>query len=295
MLWNFSAVRHGFHIFLSQVSEIFLTIISRVGFMMCVSLWCLAANTSAPNNNPPKKSAFESIAPPSFGERENMRMVFAAKLLRFLLSCSALLILTSLAFAQQADTQQPDVNYRLHKGDRLSIKFLFHPELSEPTLVVRPDGFITLQMINDVKAEGLTAAELKEKLERAYNESLLNPVISVGVLEFVAPRVYVSGQVGRPNSYALREGDTLSQVIALAGGFTRDAHRKMVLLARPTSNREFLVRQVDMLELMSRKSGMRDEVLQDGDYIFVPDSKLSKFTHVIDAFRFAMPGFGIRY
>ncbi len=49
--------------------------------------------------------------------------------------------------------------------------------------------FITLQLIDDIKAEGLTAAELKEKLERVYKESLLNPVISVGLMEFVAPRV----------------------------------------------------------------------------------------------------------
>jgi polysaccharide export outer membrane protein len=222
-------------------------------------------------------------------------MVFTPQLQRLLLSLAALFLISSnAALAQQAERQQPDVSYRLHKGDKLSIKFLYHPELNEPAAVVRPDGFITLQMIDDVKVEGLTAAELKQKLEQAYNESLLNPVISVSILEFVVPRVFVGGQVAKPGSYTLREGQTVFQAIMLAGGFTPEAHRKMVLHARPTGNHELKVTELDLLELMSRKSGARDELLQDGDYIFVPDSKLSKFSRVVDAFRFVVPGFAIR-
>lgn len=220
-----------------------------------------------------------------------MRMVFAVPLPRLLLSLAALFLISTCALAQEAEKSQPDAGYRIHKGDRLSIKFTYHPELSEPSLIVRPDGFITLQLIEDVKAEGLTAGELKEKLDQAYKESLLNAVISVGVMEFVAPRVFVSGQVNRPGSYPLREGDTLMQAVTLAGSFTREAHRRMVLLARPVGH-ELQVREIDMLELLSHKNSVRDEVLQDGDYIFVPDSKLSKFSRVIEAFRFAVPSVG---
>ncbi len=221
-----------------------------------------------------------------------MRMVFAAQLPRLLLSLAALFLISTCALAQQAEKPQPDAGYRIHKGDRLSVKFTYHSELSEPSLVVRPDGFITLQMIDDVKAEGLTAVELKQKLEQAYKESLLNPVISVGLVEFVAPRVFVSGQVNKPGSYPLREGDTLMQAVTLAGSFTREAHRRMVLLARPVGDHELQVREIDMLELLSHRNGVRDEVLQDGDYIFVPDSRLSKFSRVIEAFRFAVPSVG---
>lgn len=225
-----------------------------------------------------------------------MPMVFAVRLPHLLLSLAALFLISTCALAQQADKlpadqSQPDAGYRIHKGDRLSVRFTYHSELSEPSLVVRPDGFITLQMINDIKAEGLTAGELKGKLEEAYKELLLNPVISVGLVEFVAPRVFVSGQVNRPSSIPLREGDTLIQAITLAGGFTPAAHRRMVLLARPVGNR-LECRQVDMLDLLSPKGGTHDERLQDGDYIFVPDSKLSKFQRVIEAFRFAVPSVG---
>ncbi len=208
-----------------------------------------------------------------------------------------LLWLSGVALAQQPAEQEASAQlntYRIRKGDKLSIKFLYQPELNEPSLVVRPDGFISLQMIDELKAEGLTAKELKAALERAYSEALINPVISVSLLEFVAPRVMVGGQVQKPGSYPLREGQTLLQAIVLAGGFTREAHRKMVLHARPVGDRELKVAVVNVERLLKPNSPERELVLQDGDYVFVPDSKLSKLARVIDAFRFAVPGFSIR-
>jgi polysaccharide biosynthesis/export protein len=184
--------------------------------------------------------------------------------------------------------------YRLRRGDKLSVRFLYHSELNEPSLVVRPDGFISLQMVDDVRAAGLTAAELKAAIERAYAEILLSPVITVSVLEFVAPRVYVSGQVARPGSYALRDGNTLLQAIALAGGFTPAAHRKLVLHARSTGERQLRVAAIDVTRLMAPGSRVNEIELGDGDYVFVPDSKLSKFSRVVEAFSFAVPGFNLQ-
>lgn len=188
----------------------------------------------------------------------------------------------------------PESAYRLRRGDKLSVRFLYHSELNEPSLVVRPDGFISLQMVDDVRAAGLTAAELKAAIERAYAEILLSPVITVGVLEFVAPRVYVSGQVARPGSYALRDGNTLLQAIALAGGFTPAAHRKLVLHARSTGERQLRVAAIDVTRLMAPGSRVNEIELGDGDYVFVPDSKLSKFSRVVEAFSFAVPGFNLQ-
>lgn len=184
--------------------------------------------------------------------------------------------------------------YRLHKGDHISVRFLYHQELSEPNLVVRPDGLISLQMIEDIRAEGLTTAELKASLEKAYSEILLSPVISISIIEFVAPRVYVNGQVAKPGSYELRAGNSLLQAIALAGGFTPGAHRKLVLHARPIGERQLQVVAVDMTKMLTPGTHAQDIELQDGDYIFVPDSKLSQFSRVVEAFRFAVPGFTVR-
>ncbi|HWQ32606.1 MAG TPA: polysaccharide biosynthesis/export family protein [Blastocatellia bacterium] len=196
--------------------------------------------------------------------------------------------------SEAAQSRPRSAAYRIHKGDKLSIKFLYQPELSEPSVVVRPDGFISLQMIGDLRAEGLTITELKKAVEEAYNEQLLRPEVSVSLLEFVAPRVFVGGQVQKPGSYELRAAQTVLQAVIVAGGFTREASRKTVLHARPVGERELKVTVVDLKQLLSAQGSGQENELQDGDYVFVPDSKLSKFNQMVEAFRFAMPGFTIR-
>jgi len=184
--------------------------------------------------------------------------------------------------------------YRLRPGDKVSVRFLYQPEFNELQLVVRPDGCITLQLVDDVTAAGLTAAELQRAVELAYREILLSPVITINVLEFVAPRVFVYGQVGKPGVYELRAGHTLLQAISLAGGFIPAAHRKLVLHATPVAGHELAVSAVDVARLLAPGSRATEIELKDGDYVFVPDSKLAKFSRVVEAFRFAVPGFTVR-
>ncbi len=186
-------------------------------------------------------------------------------------------------------------DYRIHKGDKLSVKFLYQPELSDAAVVVRPDGKISLSMIPELKAEGLTVKELKAVVEKAYAEILLAPEINITLVEFVPQRVFVGGQVTKPGSYDLRAGQTLLQAVILAGGFTPDAHRKMVLLARPVNERELKVEAIDLTKLLKPGAGQPEIFLQDGDYVFVPNSKLSKMTSIISAFRAFVPGYGLQF
>jgi protein involved in polysaccharide export with SLBB domain len=192
-----------------------------------------------------------------------------------------------------ATTAKPDGAYRVKTGDKLSVRFLHQPELNETAVIVRPDGMITLQIVNDIRAAGLTAQELKQAIEKAYSEILLEPVVTVSLVEFVAPRAFVSGQVTKPGSYELRNGQTVWQAIALAGGFTRDAHRKMVLHARPIGERTLKVTVIDVTQMLTPDGKTPDLQLEDGDYVFVPDSKLSKFNRIIESFRSILPGFTI--
>lgn len=197
--------------------------------------------------------------------------------------------------ASRAANQPPAADYRIHKGDKLSIKFLYQPELSDASIVVRPDGKISLSMVDELLAEGLTVRELKTAIEKAYREILLDPEITVNVLEFVAPRVFVGGQVAKPGSYELRSVQTLLQAVIQAGGFTPEAHRKYVLHARPVGVNELKVVAVDVTKLLQTGAGKQEIVLQDGDYIFIPNSKLSKFTTIVNAFRAIVPGYGIQF
>ncbi|MFN7949387.1 MAG: polysaccharide biosynthesis/export family protein [Blastocatellia bacterium] len=196
---------------------------------------------------------------------------------------------------EQNDPLSREPSYRIRKGDKLSVRFLYQPELNDALLVVRPDGRISLQLVDEIKAEGLTLKELKAALERAYREILVEPEISVSLVEFVPLRVFVGGQVQKPGSYELRSGETVLQAVILAGGFTNEAHRRLVLHARPVGDRELKVEAVDVLQLLKPGSNVREVILQDGDYVFVPNSKLSKFARIIDAFRTLVPGYGIRY
>lgn len=187
------------------------------------------------------------------------------------------------------DSDKPVESYHIKAGDKLSVKFLNHPELNEPSLTVRPDGYISLQLIEDMKAEGLTAGELKKKIDKAYDEILLNPVISVNITDFIPPSVFIGGQIGKPGKYALRDGNSLVKVIFMAGGFTREANRRMVLYARMDANGKWQVREVNVLKLIEKLSEAQDITLNDGDYIFVPDSKLSKFNKAVEGFQSFFP------
>lgn len=179
--------------------------------------------------------------------------------------------------------------YKLKAGDKISVRFLNHPELNEPVLTIRPDGLISLQMVEDLKAEGVTAEQLKTNIYKAYNEILLNPVISVNVVEFLPPSVFIGGQIQRPGKYSLRDGNTLVKAIFMAGGFTKDANRKMVLYARQDAKGKWSVREVNFLDLMKKMQMDGDVELSDGDYIFIPDSKLSKLNKAIEGFQSFFP------
>ncbi|MEK7723945.1 MAG: polysaccharide biosynthesis/export family protein [Acidobacteriota bacterium] len=204
----------------------------------------------------------------------------------FLLTISATVFVSA---QKNTNFERPVESYRIKSGDKLSIKFLNHPELNEPALTVRPDGLISLQMIDDIKAEGLTADELKKIIGKGYEETLLNAVISVNIVEFIPPAVFIGGQVGRPGKYFLREGNSLLKVIFMAGGFTRDANRKLVLYARADNKGKWKVSEVNVLKMIEKLSDNNDIVLNDGDYIFIPDSKLSKFNRAIEGFQAFFP------
>ena len=221
-----------------------------------------------------------------------MRLIFLTLIIE---SVFCFLFLPLETFAQESketDTKPlPEASYRIQKGDKLSVKFFSHPELNEPSLIVRPDGFISLQIIDEVRADGKTVAELKTELEKKYEEILLKPIISVSVIEFIPPRVFIGGQVNKPGRYDLRDAKTVVQIVFLAGGFTEDANRKMVILARPDGNGDWQIQPVNVMKILNQKSTEKDVTLEDGDYIFIPDSTISQFNKAVTTVRGLLPRF----
>jgi len=116
------------------------------------------------------------------------------KWMTLLSSVAFLVLIFSPALAQQSESESdtsPSVkaSYRIVSGDKLSVKFLYHPELNEPSIVVRPDGFITLSIVDEVMARGLTVAELKASIEKAYSETLLKPMTAEAVVSGQSNRI----------------------------------------------------------------------------------------------------------
>lgn len=164
--------------------------------------------------------------------------------------------------------------YLVAVGDQLGIKFYKNPELNED-VVVRPDGMISLQLVDDVPAAGHTPAEIGADLRKRYSKELADPAISVIVRKLEGDRVYVGGEVGKQGVIHLAAGMTLFQAIQEAGGFAKSAHRKDVVLIRRTPDGKAIGREVDVRPVQQGDKPQDDVVLAANDVIFVPRSKIA--------------------
>src|SRR5882762_20220 len=166
--------------------------------------------------------------------------------------------------------------YKIGAGDSFEISFELTPEFNQTAVTVQPDGFITLRGIGDLKVDGQTVPELKETLKTAYGRILNDPVISVVLKDFEKPYFMADGQVGRPGKYDLRGSVTLTQAIAMAGGFTDTAKHSQVLLFRRVSDQWMQAKIINVKKM--EKAGVlnEDPVIHPGDMVFVPKNAYSK-------------------
>ena len=133
-----------------------------------------------------------------------------------------------------AAPQEPP-EYIIQAGDQLDIKFFYNPELNE-TVTVRPDEKISLQLLDDVRAAGLTPTQLDETLTLRYAPVLKEPAVTVIVRSFTGQRVYVDGEVNSPGLFNLTAGMTALQAVINAGGLRETAKpRTSCMCPRHTS------------------------------------------------------------
>lgn len=122
--------------------------------------------------------------------------------------------------------------YRIGPSDVLQISVWKNEALSR-SILVRPDGMISLPLVNEVRASGLTPSELRETLARRLSEYMPNPEVSVIVEEVHSYTVSVLGEIRNPGRYELKSRSTVFNVLAQAGGFTEFASRSRILILRP--------------------------------------------------------------
>lgn len=123
--------------------------------------------------------------------------------------------------------------YMLGAADVIHVNVWKSAELSQ-TVTVGPDGFVSLPLVGDVHAAGLTANQLAKDLSSRLSSYVVNAQVAVSVVDIRSKQVFVIGQVGKPGAYPLIAPITVLQLIAQAGGLSTFAHRKGILILRGT-------------------------------------------------------------
>ena len=124
-----------------------------------------------------------------------------------------------------------DGDYKIGPEDVLDISVWKNEELSR-TVPVRPDGKVSLPLVNDIQAAGLTPSRLRQELTRRLSEYVPSPEVAVIVREVHSAKVSVVGAVRTPGRYEVRSPATVLELIALAQGFTDFASRDRIVVLR---------------------------------------------------------------
>ena len=171
--------------------------------------------------------------------------------------------------------QERSPRYRLRKGDSFDLDFALSPEFNQ-TVAVQPDGYVTLKAVGSIVVEGQTVPELTETLKTVYAKILHDPVITVALKDFDKPYFIAAGQVAKPGKYDLRGPLTVTEAVAIAGGFNDSAKHSQVVLFRPASNGMFEAKLINVKKLLASRNLTEDIYLQPGDMVYVPKSAFSK-------------------
>jgi polysaccharide biosynthesis/export protein len=217
----------------------------------------------------------------------NMKMF---RLLAIMLIGFKMLSASALGQEVVAAAKQPDVNpvsttdksfadryprYKLQPGDSFDVAFELSPEFNQ-TVTVQPDGFITLRGIGEVQVKGETVPELTATLRSSYSKILNDPLINVVLKDFEKPYFIADGQVAKPGKYDLRGDTTLTQAIAMAGGFLDTAKHSRVVLYRKAPDGWYAAEVIDVKKMEKQANLHEDRQLHPGDMLFVPKNSFSK-------------------
>ena len=172
-------------------------------------------------------------------------------------------------------------SYVLAPGNAIDIKFFYNPDLNE-TLAVRPDGFITLQLVGDVQASGRTPAELSAELRQAFASHLPHPEVSVIVREATPQQVYVGGEVATPGFIQLTGPMTSLQALMASGGAKNTARLSQVVLIRYLGGDQATIERIDLSDVIDGEAA--DVMLRPFDVLFVPLTPIAKLDQIVDQY-----------
>jgi protein involved in polysaccharide export with SLBB domain len=179
----------------------------------------------------------------------------------------------------EIDTRQVDStteDYYLRTGDDLEIKFFTTPELNG-NVTIRPDGKITLQLIDDVRAEGLTCAELDKILTEKYEKELTNTHITVTAKNAKGQKIYLAGEIKRPGEIQMVGRLNALEAIFKAGGFKPETANisEIVIISRGPDNKA-VARKVNLKKALKGELLENEYLLRPFDIVFIPRTRMAK-------------------
>jgi polysaccharide export outer membrane protein len=158
--------------------------------------------------------------------------------------------------------------YVVGPEDVLSILFWREKDLSGD-VIVRPDGMISLPLLNDVHAAGLTTDELREKVMAEANKFVEDPNATIVVKQINSRKVFITGQVAKPGAYSLAAPMNVLQLIALAGGLLEYADRSRISIMR-TEKGSPVAFPFNYNWAVERRNLRQNIDLKPGDTVLVP-------------------------
>lgn len=172
------------------------------------------------------------------------------------------------AQVRNADSTIADAEYKIGPQDVVRIDVWKEPDISR-IIPVRPDGKISLPLLNDIQASGLTALQLGNAIRDGLTKYLNSPLVTVTVTEINSRRVYITGEVARSGALPLLPNMTVLQALSSAGGFTQFAKRKNIYVLRNEGGTQ-VKHPFNYLEVVKGKNDDQNILLLPGDVIVVP-------------------------
>lgn len=155
-------------------------------------------------------------------------------------------------------------SYKIGAEDVIGVSVWREQELSRP-YTVRPDGKISLFMVKEIDAAGLTPTELEASVTKAYSAILKNPIVSIQVMRVESKKYYITGEVYRTGAFPLVSPTTVLQALTMAGGVREFGNAKKIIIMRGAERIKF-----NLKDVLKGKNLNTNIFLQPGDHIVVP-------------------------
>lgn len=186
----------------------------------------------------------------------------------------------------EAPATPPVLRYQIQRGDKLDIKVFNASELSQE-VIVRPDGMISAQILDDVPAAGRSPEELAATLQEGWSKNFADPRVTVVVRDFATRNVFVGGEVSADGVVPLRNRMTALNAVIAAGGFRATAQISNVIVVRNAGGQPQAMK-IDARRVLD--GTIPDLELAPYDVVYVPKSKIARVNMFVEQYiKYVLP------